>query len=85
MIEHILNSKKVERAIFLIVILVSLLFDDSIEIRIILPFLILICYKRCLFGETNENSLGYMLKNSKIDFILTLVLVVEFFGFIVLM
>ena len=77
MIEHILNSKKVERAIFLIVILVSL--------RIILPFLVLICYKRCLFGETNENSLEYMLKNSKIDLILTLVLVVEFFGFIVLM
>ena len=69
----------------LIVILVSLLFNDSIEIRIILPFLVLICYKRCIFGETNTNSLEFMLKNSKIDFILTLVLIVEFFGFIVLM
>ena len=85
MIEHILNSKKVERTIFLIVILVSLLFNDSIEIRIILPFLVLICYKRWIFGETNTNSLEFMLKNSKIDFILTLVLIVEFFGFIVLM
>ena len=85
MIEHILNSKKVERTIFLIVILVSLLFNDSIEIRIILPFLVLICYNRCIFGETNTNSLEFMLKNSKIDFILTLVLIVEFFGFIVLM
>ncbi|WP_415953434.1 hypothetical protein [Methanobrevibacter woesei] len=85
MIEHILNSKKVERTIFLIVILVSILFNDSIEIRIILPFLVLICYKRCIFGETNTNSLEFMLKNSKIDFILTLVLIVEFFGFIVLM
>ena len=85
MIEHILNSKKVERTIFLIVILVSLFFNDSIEIRIILPFLVLICYKRCIFGETNTNSLEFMLKNSKIDFILTLVLIVEFFGFIVMM
>lgn len=85
MLEKIIKSKICERIIFIIVILMPIFYNDSFELSAVLLLLVLLGFNRSIFGQNNENSLVNMIKSSKIDFVLTLVMVVEFFTVLILM